>query len=87
MKSVIVNGVRLVMGYDAQIIVDGAYYTLSDYSLKNDGCSFSFVLEKDANSDALMKNYHLSVLQDYLDSDAYTAEHKAYIVDYVESLA
>ena len=83
-KTALINGVRVVMGYDAQIVVDGGYYKLSEYTLTGDGLTFSFTLNQDGNSDQLMKKYHLSVIQGYLDSDAYTAEHKAYIVTYIE---
>ena len=82
-KSVLVNGVRLVMGYDARIEIDGAYYTLSGYTLNSKGITFSFTLEEMDGSDEMMKKYHISVIQSYLDSDAYTAQHKAYIKEYV----
>ena len=84
-KSVMINGVRLVMGYEAKIEIAGAYYTLDGYSLSSNGLTFTFALEKNANSEYAMKKHYISVIQSYLDSDAYTAEHKAYIVDYVES--
>lgn len=76
-KAVIVNGARLVIGYDTEIMIDTVIYTLSGYSITASGISFNFTLE--ANSDEDNKEYYLTVLQEYLDSTAYTAEHEALV--------
>ena len=79
-KAVMVNGVRIMMGYDATIIINGVSYTLSDYKLNSDGLSFTFTLEQIGDdAEASREAYYLALLQTYLDSDAYTKEHKAFV--------
>ena len=76
-KAVVVNGTRLIMGYDTEIMVDNVIYTLSGYSMTASGICIEFTVAAEDNE--VTKEYYLSVLQDYLDSTAYTAEHEAVV--------
>lgn len=82
-KTALINGTRVVMGYNAQINIDGVLYNLSSYKFNSNGLQFNFTLSEVDNSDELMKKQHLAVLQSFLDSEAYTVEHKTYIVNYI----
>lgn len=87
-KAAMINGVRVIMGYDTTIVIDGVSYTLSNYKLNSDGSGFTFTLTNN-NPDQSVEEvrnqyyskYYLDLLQSYVDSEAYTKEHKAVIVD------
>ncbi|MBQ3019345.1 MAG: InlB B-repeat-containing protein [Clostridia bacterium] len=86
-KAVMVNGVRIMMGYDATIVIDGVSYTLSGYKLNSDGLSFTFTLEQIGDdADTSREDYYFALLQAYIDSDAYTIEHKA-VIDSIANAA
>ncbi|MBE7100963.1 MAG: hypothetical protein E7364_05070 [Clostridiales bacterium] len=86
-KAVMVNGVRIMMGYDATIVIDGVGYTLSGYKLNSDGLSFTFTLEQIGDdADTSREDYYFALLQAYIDSDAYTTEHKA-VIDSIANAA
>ena len=86
-KAVMVNGVRIMMGYDATIVIDGVSYTLSGYKLNSDGLSFTFTLEQIGDdADTSREDYYFALLQAYIDSDAYTTEHKA-VIDSIANAA
>lgn len=83
-KAVLINGVRVIMGYNAEIVIDNVIYKVTDFKLSSDGKGCTFALEIDEeNSFERIKAQHLAVLNGYLNSDAYTPEHKAYIVKYI----
>ena len=79
-KAVVINGVRIVMGEETNIIIGGASYALEAYLLNNNGLTFTFKIADGEGNVAPVKKYYESILKGYLNSTAYTAEHKA-IVD------
>ena len=83
-KAVLINGVRVIMGHNAEIAIDNVIYNVTGFKLSSDGKECTFTLEIDAaNSLKKIKAQHLAVINGYLNSDAYTPEHKAYIVNYI----
>ena len=86
-KTVMINGVRLVMGYDAEIVVGGVIYRVTDFKLSNNGLSVTFDLEPVETNTSLtkIKAQHLAVINGYLNSTAYTKVHKEYIVNYINN--
>ena len=78
-KAVVINGVRVVMGEEANIVIGGVSYALNGYVLNNNGLTFTFTIASEGNEN-IVENYYVSLLKGYLNSTAYTAEHEA-IVD------
>ena len=77
-KGVMVNGVRIIMGYDATIVIDGVSYTLKNYKLNTNGAGFAFTLVQIGDdADTSREDYYFALLQAYLDRNDYTKEHKA----------
>ena len=76
-KAAIINGERVMMGYDTRIMIGGVSYTLNGYDMSASGTTFEFTLEGDAS--AVTERYYRSILEGYANSEAYTSEHKAYI--------
>ena len=75
-KAALVNGTRIVMGKQANVMIGGVAYILSGYKLNNDGLQLSFTLEE---NNAVGKEYYIELLQRYLDSTVYTKTHKTYV--------
>ena len=84
-KAAVVNGVRIVAGYEAEIVIGNAIYNLSGFKMTANGTAITFALQYNENSDAILKSEHLATINDYLNSDLYTAEHKAYICEVIEN--
>ena len=83
-KAVLINGVRVVMGHNAEIVIENVIYKVTGFKLTNNGLECTFALEADEeNSFERIKAQHLAVINGYLNSDAYTPEHKTYIVNYI----
>ena len=80
-KAVVVNGVRLIMGNDTTIMIDGVLYVISEYKMNAVGTSITFSVE--TRSEELTKEYYVDKLYSYLDSNEYTAEHE----ELVDSIA
>ena len=76
-KAAIINGERVMMGYDTRIMIGGVSYTLNGYDMSASGTTFEFTLEGDAS--VVTERYYRSILEGYANSEAYTSEHKAYI--------
>ena len=82
-KAAVVNGVRIVAGYEAEIVIGNAIYNLSGFKMTANGTAITFSLQYNENSDAILKSEHLATINDYLNSDLYTAEHKAYVCEVI----
>lgn len=72
-KAVVVNGVRLVMGYDANVKVSGMKYGVSGYKLSASGTVVTLTFTP--YEDVIDKDPLIEELQKYIDSTEYTAEH------------
>lgn len=72
-KAVVVNGVRLVMGYDANVKVSGMKYGVSGYKLSASGTVVTLTFTP--HEDVIDKDQLIEELQKYIDSTEYTAEH------------
>lgn len=72
-KAVVVNGVRLVMGYDANVKVSGMKYGVSGYKLSASGTVVTLTFTP--YEDVIDKDQLIEELQKYIDSTEYTAEH------------
>ncbi|MBQ8429432.1 MAG: hypothetical protein IJX30_04995 [Clostridia bacterium] len=83
-QAALINGVRVVMGEDVQVVIDGKSYTLSSYKLASGGLQLTFTVASTGDV-ALVKNYYLSVLNGYLNSTAYTAEHEKVVDDLAQT--
>ncbi len=70
-KAVMINGVRLVMGYDAEIVVGNALYSVSGYKLSSNGLTITFTLETGDET-----AYYASIVEYYKNSTDYTELHK-----------
>lgn len=77
-KAVVINGVRVVMGEEANIVIGGVSYALNGYVLNNNGLTFTFTIASEGNEN-IVENYYVSLLKGYLNSTAYTAEHEALV--------
>lgn len=83
-KAVLINGVRVVMGYETEIVIDNVIYKVTGFKLTSNGLECRFELKEDKdNSLERIKAQHIAVIESYLNSDAYSPEHKAYIVNYI----
>lgn len=78
-KAVVVNGVRLVMGYDANVKVSGMKYGVSGYKLSASGTVVTLTFTP--YEDVIDKDQLKEELQKYIDSTEYTAEHHVVVAD------
>lgn len=78
-KAVMINGVRLVMGYDAEILVGNALYSVSGYKLSSNGLTITFTLETGDET-----AYYASIVEYYKNSTDYTELHKKKIDAIIE---
>ncbi|MBQ7373081.1 MAG: hypothetical protein IJW64_00760 [Clostridia bacterium] len=79
-KAVMINGVRLVMGYDAEIVVGNAVYSVSGYKLSSNGLTITFTLETGDET-----AYYASIVEYYKNSTDYTELHKQKIDAIIEN--
>ena len=78
-KSVIINGTRILAGYSAEITVGGNVYTVEGFKLTSNGATLTFTLgvgDKDA--------YYQALIDSYKTSEAYTALHKEKVLAILE---
>lgn len=78
-KAVMINGVRLVMGYDAEIVVGNALYSVNGYKLSSNGLTITFTLETGDET-----AYYASIVEYYKNSTDYTELHKQKIDAIIE---
>ena len=78
-KAVMINGVRLVMGYDAEIVVGNVLYSVSGYKLSSNGLTITFTLETGDET-----AYYASIVEYYKNSTDYTELHKQKIDAIIE---
>ena len=76
-KAVMINGVRLVMGYGADVKLSGIAYSVSGYKLSADGKIATFTFAK--KDDQVSKEQYIEELEKYLARTDYTAEHFAVV--------
>ena len=75
-KAAIINGTRIVMGKQANVMIGNVKYLINGYKLNNDGLQLTFTIDQKEN---LGKEYYIGLLQEYIDSTVYTKTHKAYV--------
>ena len=71
MKAIIINGTRIIAGYDAEIVVNGYVYNVSNYTMTADGTSVTFIVDTGD-----MVSYYSAIAEYYANSDAYTELYK-----------
>lgn len=81
-KAAIINGTRIVMGKQANVMIGNVRYLINGYKLNNDGLQLTFTIEQ---KETLGKEYYIGLLQEYIDSTVYTKTHKAYVADVVNT--
>lgn len=82
-KAVTVNGERLVMGYNASILINGLLYELSGYTLSSDGKTIKFKIA--VKDEDLSKSQYLRQLDSYLKRTDYSDIHYNYVKSLVDS--
>ncbi|MBR2336595.1 MAG: hypothetical protein IKA61_01465 [Clostridia bacterium] len=82
-KAAIINGERVVMGYDSAVLVDGLSYNVSNYKLSNDGLTLVFTLTQ--KEVTLSRIQYLKQLNKYLSRTDYTDLHFAHVKSLVET--
>ena len=74
-KTVVINGVRMVAGYGAEVIIANKVYSISGYKLNTNGLTFTFTVESGNDVD-----YYSSLVEYYANSSDYTELHKKQIL-------
>ncbi|MBR2623052.1 MAG: hypothetical protein IKD15_02370, partial [Clostridia bacterium] len=75
-KAAIINGTRIVMGKQANVMIGSVRCLINGYKLNNDGLQLTFTVEQ---KEDFGKEYYIDLLQEYIDSTVYTKTHKAYV--------
>ncbi|MBQ8405779.1 MAG: hypothetical protein IJX09_03910, partial [Clostridia bacterium] len=73
-KALTINGVRILAGYTAEILVGDQVHEISGYKLSSNGLTATFTV-----SDGDMTSYYKAIAEYYANSEEYTALHKAKI--------
>ena len=73
-KALTINGVRILAGYTAEILVGDQVHEISGYRLSSNGLTATFTV-----SDGDMTSYYKAIAEYYANSEEYTALHKAKI--------
>ena len=73
-KALTINGVRILAGYTAEILVGNQVHEISGYKLSSNGLTATFTV-----SDGDMTRYYKAIAEYYANSEEYTALHKAKI--------
>ena len=76
-KAVMINGIRVLAGYEAEIIVGDSAHKISNLKLSSNGLTLTFTVESDGDSSA----YYKEIAQYYRNSNEYTSFHKEKIND------
>ena len=78
-KTVVINGVRMLAGYTAEIVIEDQVYEVSGYKLSSNGLTATFSLESGDTT-----GYYKALAEAYRESDAYTSLHKQKILKILE---
>ena len=70
-KAVMINGTRVLAGYEAEIIVGDSAHKISDIKLSSNGLTLTFTVETGDSS-----AYYKEIAQYYRNSNEYTSLHK-----------
>ena len=73
-KGLVINGTRILAGYVAEVVVDGAVYEVSGYKLSSNGLTATFKLDVGET-----ETYYANLVEYYKNSTAYGEMHKAEI--------
>ena len=78
-KAITINGVRILAGYDAEVVIGNAAYTVSGYRLATNGQTATFTLN--AGDTAA---YYQAIFEYYQSSNDYSDLHKDEILSILE---